>query len=385
MDNSINENEAILGNTNTDTIEESGTSLTSTSAIQESNVDSNPNIDTEEFIGEILKEITEKGEKGEYALPLFHLVNQFGYQRSRASIKAKINQELLKRNLITDPPISQATKKQTIFIRKKPPQYIQDFINTTYKVEILPAATQKPVFVTGGDPLAKAVTLMLVNDFSQLPVFNNTNLDKPMGFISWKTIGEKFASNNLTDTQLNSNSAVSHFIKKEVAIISKKETLFNAIHQVVKHDFLLIQDDIGRKEIVGIVTTSDLTAQFEILAKPFLLVSEIENGIRQLLNMANFSSEKLGEAKFDGDTRTVSTVDDLSFAEYITLISKNWDDLGITWLDKTIFIAKLHEVRELRNDIMHFNPDGLDEEDIRILDEFSNFLKNMKINRKTTS
>lgn len=244
-----------------------------------------------------------------------------------------------------------------------------------YQIEML--ATRKPIYVTGGDTLAKAVTLMLTNNFSQLPVFNNDSFTKPLGFISWKTIGEKFVVNSMLDKKMDTNLKVSEFIQKDIIVLSKNETLFYAINQIAKHDFLLVHDGTTKQEIIGIITTNDLTEQFEKLAKPFLLMSEIENNIRKLLNIAHLTQEKLEAAKVTEDKRMIETVDNLSFSEYITLISKYWEELTITWLDKSIFIEKLEKIRELRNHIMHFNPDGLKNEDIQILDKFSNFLKNI--------
>lgn len=253
----------------------------------------------------------------------------------------------------------------------------QSQTQSDYQIEMLHAANRKPIYVTGGDPLAKAVTLMLANNFSQLPVFNNNSLTKPLGFISWKTIGEKFVGNSMFDRKMDANLKVSEFIQKDIVVLSKNETLFYAINQIAKHDFLLVHDGTSKQEIVGIITTNDLTEQFEKLAKPFLLMSEIENNIRKLLNMAHLTQEKLATAKITTDKRIITTVDDLSFSEYITVIAKFWDELTITWLDKSIFIEKLEKIRELRNHIMHFNPNGLNNEDIQILDKFSNFLKNI--------
>ena len=63
----------------------------------------------------------------------------------------------------------------------------------------------------------------------------------------------------------------------------------------------------------------------------------------------------------DGDdARTITTVADLNFGEYIKLIEfpNNWEKLNLQ-IDRTQFVRILHEVREIRNDVMHFDPDGL--------------------------
>ena len=41
-------------------------------------------------------------------------------------------------------------------------------------------------------------------------------------------------------------------------------------------------------------------------------------------------------------------------------------------------IETLNKIREIRNDIMHFDPDGLDDESIKTLEEFADFLKSLR-------
>jgi hypothetical protein len=47
-------------------------------------------------------------------------------------------------------------------------------------------------------------------------------------------------------------------------------------------------------------------------------------------------------------------------------------------IDRVEFVKRLHEVREIRNDVMHFDPDGLDEGDLKNLREFAQFLKRLR-------
>ena len=56
----------------------------------------------------------------------------------------------------------------------------------------------------------------------------------------------------------------------------------------------------------------------------------------------------------------MNTLDDLTFGEYIHIIEQTdkWERLGLN-LDKSLFIKMLNDVRLIRNDIMHFEPDGI--------------------------
>lgn len=61
----------------------------------------------------------------------------------------------------------------------------------TFRIGSLPAANKRLVAVNNDAPLAKAVTLMMQNDFSQLPVMQGEREVK--GVVSWKSIGSRLA------------------------------------------------------------------------------------------------------------------------------------------------------------------------------------------------
>jgi predicted transcriptional regulator len=56
----------------------------------------------------------------------------------------------------------------------------------------MPAAHNRPLSVRCETPLAAALTMMRINDFSQLPVMHSDRMVD--GYISWRTIGEAYAS-----------------------------------------------------------------------------------------------------------------------------------------------------------------------------------------------
>ena len=47
-------------------------------------------------------------------------------------------------------------------------------------------------------------------------------------------------------------------------------------------------------------------------------------------------------------------------------------------IDRVEFIRKLDRVREIRNDVMHFDPEGLSSDDKRFLSELAQFLKRLR-------
>src|SRR5947207_1706486 len=60
-------------------------------------------------------------------------------------------------------------------------------------LERLAAATNRPVTVQPNTPIDEAIALMLLHDYSQLPVISGDRTVK--GMVSWRSIGKAFAIN----------------------------------------------------------------------------------------------------------------------------------------------------------------------------------------------
>lgn len=237
----------------------------------------------------------------------------------------------------------------------------------TFRISRLDAANKAPAAVKPDATLQQAITIMLSNDYSQLPVMTGPRELK--GVITWKTIGSRLA---LKRPCTHVRDAM-----EPAQVVSADESLFDAIARIASHDYVLVQ--ANDKTYVGIVTASDFNFQFQSLAEPFLLVGEIEHGLRRILHQ-KFDLKELQEAKAPGeDTRIIESPSDLTLGEYVRLIEqeKRWRKLKIE-IDRTEFVQRLHRVREIRNDVMHFDPDGLDPNDLNFLRDFAQFLKRLR-------
>jgi len=237
----------------------------------------------------------------------------------------------------------------------------------TYRIGRLEAANVVPTSTKPDATLAEAITLMLTQDFSQLPVMTGEREVK--GIISWKTIGSRLALKRTCDHVREAMEPA-----QEIGI---EDSLFSAIAIIAEHDYVLVRGQ--DKKISGIITASDFNVQFQKLAEPFLLVGEIENGIRQIL-YGKFNKSELNAVRDPGDEeREVEGVSDLTFGEYLRLVEddKRWKKLKLA-IDRVEFVKRLDRVREIRNDVMHFDPDGLDEMDLYTLREFAQFLRRLR-------
>jgi CBS domain-containing protein len=240
-------------------------------------------------------------------------------------------------------------------------------IEPAYRIGRLPSANRRPVTVAPDATINQAVTLMLGYDYSQLPVMTNDRDVK--GVINWKTIGSRLALGRSCDR-------VSACMEAHQELRSES-SLFDAIQVILRFDSVLVRNK--ERVITGIITASDISLQFRQLAEPFLLIGEIENWIRLTIDR-RFRPEELGLAKHPGAVgRTISSAADLAFGEYLRLLGtqENWSRLGIR-LDRTVFLRVLDEVREIRNDVMHFDPDPLDEGQLEKLRSAVRFMEEVQ-------
>jgi predicted transcriptional regulator len=241
------------------------------------------------------------------------------------------------------------------------------FADPTYRVSKLAAANRRPVSVQPDSTLAEAVTLMMANDFSQLPVMTSERTVK--GIISWRSIGSRLA--------LGQKPGAVREAMEPHAEISFDASLFTAIPLIVEHQYVLVRSSDQR--ITGIVTTSDLSLQFQQLAEPFLLLGEIENHLRRIIS-SRFEQAELAAVQDPNDgSRRVETAADLTFGEYKRLLEDpaRWHRLSLQ-IDRAVFTRILERVREIRNDVMHFDPDGIPDDDLEVLRDFARFLRTLQ-------
>lgn len=306
------------------------------------------------------------------------LLSWFGAQRRRYSAVENIRRSLDQLGIKTDPdfelayidaPIrfilrTEEQKTVQLPLGEATPTEPTPVPDPTYRVGMLPSANRKPLSVKPMATLQEATTLMLIHDYSQLPVMETEREVK--GVLSWISVGSRLA--------LGVKCSAVRECMDRPQIISHDTSLFTAIETIVRNDYVLIRHADNR--IGGIVTTADLSLQFRQLAEPFLLLGEIENHIRRLIQ-GKFSKDELGAVRDPADDeREVGDVSDLTFGEYIRLLEEpnRWEKLNLC-LDRTIFVKALEDIRRIRNDVMHFDPDPIPSEEITKLRDFTRMMQ----------
>lgn len=325
-----------------------------------------------------LSEISEQIQSGQTPekTTVREFLSWFDAQRRGQVVVSHIRHKLKTFELVTFPDFEYAYIDQAISFRPLVPEEAESEAelqplgmprtDPTYRIGKLHSANQPPLSVKPDAGLEEAITLMLSNDYSQLPVMTTDRDVK--GMISWSSIGSRLALGRQC-------SYVRDCMDQHVEI-SADTSLFDAIDTIVANQYVLIRS--SDQLITGIVTTSDLSQQFRQLGEPFLLLGEIENYIRRMIQ-DRFDSEDLAQARDPADReRVVETAADLTFGEYLRLLEKpdKWSNLRLS-IDRVTFVKQLEAIRNIRNDVMHFDPDGISPEDLDTLRLFVGFMQDL--------
>lgn len=294
----------------------------------------------------------------------------FGATQRKSKVCWEIDQWLARNGLLTDPDYKSTRLEEPILLRAGQLPGKAPALDQVERLRMLKAANRAPKFVTRNDSLSRAITIMAQHNFSQLPVMAKQEARKVDGMISWKSIGIARATQASTDT-------VAACMEDEVEILEADFPLLEAIPIVIEHQVVLVRDKSKGNIISGLVTLTDIAGDYHQKAGPFRVLGQIEFCIRELIG-DKFTVDELQAVKFTGDERKIESVADLSFSEYIQLMRKgdNWERLGLH-LDKDEFTRNLDQIREIRNEVMHFSSEPLLPEEYDQLENTLQFLKQL--------
>lgn len=224
-----------------------------------------------------------------------------------------------------------------------------------FRIGMLEAANRpnEILTITRDKTVEEAATLMIMHRYSQLPV--TQNMRRIDGMVSWRSMGRARASGDACEHVRD--------CLEPVHILGQDAPFFEAVDTITEREVVLVR---GKdRTITGIVTTADLSREYHQKAEPFLLLEEVEDRIRVLINRS-FAAAEIKRAKIsDDDTREIEDAGDLTFGEYVRLLESrnNWKNLRLR-IDRKVFVGLLDDVREVRNDVMHFRPDSSEPENL---------------------
>ncbi|MFJ7305293.1 hypothetical protein [Streptomyces sp. NPDC099088] len=274
----------------------------------------------------------------------------------RGAVREQIEAELGNHGLVTSPHFEQVALESTVQLLRVPPESSSSGSSAADSEE--PARDPGPTVgtipssmagITSIKPTAQlneAITLLLLNDFSQLPVMSGPY--KFLGAVTWKSIAQarhRNADSTLTQAMVE---------PREVRF---DHDLIDVLPLIAQHDFVLVRGP--KNDISGIVTASDVALAYGRLASPFLLVGELDQRLRALIT-DHYTLAQVAAVCDPEQNRNLSSFDTLTFGDYVRVLTNPTCWQLLNWpLDRVVFTRRLDEVRTIRNDLMHFNPDPL--------------------------
>jgi CBS domain-containing protein len=236
------------------------------------------------------------------------------------------------------------------------------------KVGNLPSALGGVSFVSPDGTVEQAITLMQIDDYSQLAVLSS-NKRKLAGAVTWQSI------------------AIARHISPHATLrdclidapeITYDQELVDVLSVLQSAGFVFVRNEVG--EVNGIVTAADLAHAYGDMATPFFLIGELDQLLRHIIS-THIALSTVVALCDSSRSRHIDSFDQLTMGDYERVLQNPdaWTTLN-TKLDRALFCARLGMVREIRNDIMHFNPEDISDNTVDMLRNFLRMIRqNMSV------
>ncbi len=208
--------------------------------------------------------------------------------------------------------------------------------------------------VTPKTRVGEALKLMLERRFSQLPVMEDVEV---LGVFSLWSLAQQLA----LAPDLNVQELEVGELMEQLPNVTVKDSLHSILSLLDRHDALLMDSPQG---LQAVVTPIDVLQYFYRIARPFILIQEVELALRNLIELCA-PGAKLQECinlalakEFSKRGKpTPTSLNDMTFAHYQKIITcaDNWPVFeGVLGNNPQLVYAKLDRLREIRNKVFHF-------------------------------
>ena len=203
------------------------------------------------------------------------------------------------------------------------------------------------------DSAARALTIMIADEFSQVPIVSGKR--EVVGVVTWRSLACQNVQDNTTAGDVCEPIPGGTPFPLTTPVVDVLDLVFSA-------DFVLTHN--RENELCGIVTASDMTLWAKRYCKAFLAVDEIERHLRCALSNVDHAllDSALRSATANGDaTDGAHIIDSWTFPLYRNFFDGDdaaWQELprGQLWsrIDRSEFRRRLQEANEARNRAFHF-------------------------------
>lgn len=214
---------------------------------------------------------------------------------------------------------------------------------------------EPPVCASHNMTVKEALTIMIENNFSQLPVVNDDG--ELLGIVSDDVFMRMYF--RLDGKEVLSNLTVDR-CRVPAETLPPDYDLTQALEQLKRQDAVVV---VVERKPVGIVTHYDTTEFFREYSAGLILVQDIELTLREFIENALPNEQSLTAAMFHAfgpdrrdSQKPAQTYPEMTLREHVQLISvdKNWPKFGSMLSPKPVFTGLMQPVVDIRNQIAHF-------------------------------
>lgn len=242
-----------------------------------------------------------------------------------------------------------------------------------FRVSQLVPDDQNVLTVGVGTTVDHALELMRENNFDQLPV--TTSSGRVIGTFTHRSLAHGLrhltAKNEVLKTPVDDLVEELRFVRTAQDV----SEILSALE--VDHAVLVGDED----RLLAVVTTADVSRFLWQRTRPFVLLRDIELGIRDLMRSC-CSEDQLVEAivacRAPDDNRTVRRLEELTLGDLLSVLLHGpsyGDYFRLSFgRNRELVSSTLSPVREIRNKVFHFR-DEVSGEDLQCLVEVTTWLR----------
>jgi len=205
--------------------------------------------------------------------------------------------------------------------------------------------------------VGQALQVMKQHSYTQLPVVSGNYV---MGVFSYRSLASRLMAwkqvpGNLTGLPVEE-------FTEQLSYVQPTSNWEASLDALDRQDALLVGN---QDSLLGILTTVDVLRYLHHLAKPFVILAEIEVSLRRLM-AACVPDDELATCAMNalagvyGERPLPSSLEEMTFSEYRQIICdrENWERFapafGASEFQRSETFRHLEEVREVRNTVFHF-------------------------------
>ncbi len=242
-----------------------------------------------------------------------------------------------------------------------------------FRVRMLVPDDQDIRAISVGTRVSQALELMVAYDFDQLPVI--TADDRVVGAFTYRSFAQGLRRVGLRD---NSLTAPVEDLVEELRFVRASQEMGDVLGFLEADNAVLVGDE---DRLLAVVTTADVSRFLWRRAQPFVLLRDIELGIRDLMR-SSCTAEELADAVSAALTtspaRAAARLEDLTLGELLSVLLHG-PSFGAFFrlrfgANRDLVRATLEPVRAIRNKVFHFR-DDVTAEELRNLTDVATWLR----------